>query len=49
VLDDPVMRGLRKPEPAIVGVALGLEKKSLASLWSDLSVQRCTVHKHPRT
>ena len=44
VLDDLEKRGLRKPELAIVDGAPGLEK-ALASLWSDLLVQRCTVHK----
>jgi transposase-like protein len=44
VLDDLVKRGLTKPELAIVDGAPGLEK-ALASLWSDLLVQRCTVHK----
>jgi putative transposase len=45
LLDDLVKRGLRKPELAIVDGAPGLEK-ALAALWSDLPVQRCTVHKH---
>src|SRR5262249_20718902 len=44
VLDDMVKRGLKKPELAIVDGAPGLEK-ALASLWSDVLVQRCTVHK----
>ena len=44
VLDDMVKRGLQEPELAIVDGAPGLEK-ALASLWSDLPVQRCTVHK----
>jgi transposase-like protein len=44
VLDDLVKRGLNKPELAIVDGAPGLEK-ALAGLWSDLLVQRCTVHK----
>lgn len=35
---------LRKPELAIVDGAPGLEK-ALVSLWSDLPIQRCTVHK----
>jgi len=43
-LDDMVKRGLQEPELAIVDGAPGLEK-ALASLWSDLLVQRCTVHK----
>ena len=44
VLDDLVKRGLKQPELAIVDGAPGLEK-ALSSLWSDLLVQRCTVHK----
>ena len=44
VLDDLIQRGLRRPEFVIVDGAPGLEK-ALASLWSDLLVQRCTVHK----
>jgi len=44
VLDDLTSRGLEKPELAIVDGAPGLEK-ALVSLWSDLAIQRCTVHK----
>jgi putative transposase len=44
VLDDLTSRGLKKPELAIVDGAPGLEK-ALVSLWSDLAIQRCTVHK----
>ena len=44
ILDDLSNRGLRKPELAIVDGAPGLEK-ALAALWSDLPIQRCTVHK----
>ena len=44
ILDDLTKRGLRKPELAIVDGAPGLEK-ALVSLWSDLPIQRCTVHK----
>jgi putative transposase len=44
VLDDLVKRGLKKPELAIVDGAPGLEA-ALAALWSDLPLQRCTVHK----
>ena len=44
VLDDLTRRGLGKPEFAIVDGAPGLEK-ALVSLWSDLPIQRCTVHK----
>jgi len=45
LLDDLVNRGLQKPELVIVDGALGLEK-AMAALWSDVPVQRCTVHKH---
>jgi transposase-like protein len=45
LLDDLVKRGLRTPELVIVDGAPGLEK-ALVSLWSDVPVQRCTVHKH---
>jgi putative transposase len=45
LLDDLVERGLRTPELVIVDGAPGLEK-ALAALWSDVPVQRCTVHKH---
>jgi putative transposase len=44
VLDDLIGRGLKKPELAIVDGAPGLEK-ALVTLWSDLLIQRCTVHK----
>jgi transposase-like protein len=44
VLDDLTRRGLKRPELAIVDGAPGLEK-ALASLWPDLPLQRCTVHK----
>jgi transposase-like protein len=45
LLDDLVNRGLKTPELVIVDGAAGLEK-ALAALWSDMPVQRCTVHKH---
>ena len=45
LLDDLVKRGLKTPELVIVDGAVGLEK-ALAALWSDMPVQRCTVHKH---
>ncbi len=45
LLDDLVKRGLKAPELVIVDGAPGLEK-ALAALWSDVPVQRCTVHKH---
>jgi putative transposase len=43
-LDNLIARGLRKPELVIVDGAAGLEK-ALVTLWSDLPIQRCTVHK----
>ena len=45
LLDDLVQRGLKTPELVIVDGAPGLEK-ALAALWSDVPIQRCTVHKH---
>ena len=45
LLDGLVNRGLKTPELVIVDGAPGLEK-ALAALWSDVLVQRCTVHKH---
>jgi putative transposase len=45
LLDDLVKRDLKTPELVIVDGAPGLEK-ALAALWSDMLVQRCTVHKH---
>jgi transposase-like protein len=44
VLDDLAARGLKKPELTIVDGAPGLEK-ALTSLWADIPIQRCTVHK----
>jgi transposase-like protein len=38
-------RPLKTPELVIVDGAPGLEK-ALAALWSDVLIQRCTVHKH---
>ena len=45
VLDDLVGRGLRTPQLVIVDGGAGLDK-ALAALWSEVPVQRCTVHKH---
>ena len=45
LLDDLIQRGLKTPELVIVDGAPGLEN-ALAALWSDVPVQRCTVHKH---
>ena len=45
LLDDLVNRGRKTPELVIVDGAAGLEK-ALTALWSDMPVQRCTVHKH---
>jgi putative transposase len=44
VLDDLTCRGLARPELVIVDGGKGLEA-ALASLWDDVPVQRCTVHK----
>ena len=44
VLDDLTSRGLGRPELVIVDGGKGLEA-ALASLWGDVPVQRCTVHK----
>ena len=44
VLDDLTARGLGKPELVIVDGGKGLEA-ALTSLWDDVPVQRCTVHK----
>jgi putative transposase len=44
LLDGLAVRGLKKPELAIVDGAPGLEA-ALTALWSDLPFQRCTVHK----
>jgi transposase-like protein len=45
LLDDLVKRGMKTPELVIVDGAPGLDK-ALAALWSNVAVQRCTVHKH---
>ena len=45
LLDDLVGRGLQTPALVIVDGSPGLEK-ALAAMWSDIPVQRCTVHKH---
>jgi putative transposase len=44
VLDDLTSRGLARPELVIVDGGKSLEA-ALASLWDDVAVQRCTVHK----
>jgi putative transposase len=44
LLDDLTARGMSKPELVIVDGGKGLEA-ALASLWDDVPVQRCTVHK----
>ncbi len=44
VLDDLISRGMAKPELVVVDGGKGLEA-ALASLWADVPVQRCTVHK----
>lgn len=45
LLDDLVARGLNTPELIILVGAPGLDK-ALVALWSNVPVQRCTVHKH---
>ena len=44
VLDDLATRGMAKPELVVVDGGKGLEA-ALASLWDDVPVQSCTVHK----
>ena len=44
ILDDLAARGMEKPELVIVDGGKGLEAVP-ASLWDDVPVQRCTVHK----
>ncbi len=44
MLEDLLARGLKAPELLIVDGGKGLEA-ALASLWNDIPVQRCTVHK----
>ncbi len=43
-MKDFLARGLKAPELLIVDGGKGLEA-ALAGLWSDIPVQRCTVHK----
>ena len=43
VLDDLIRRGLRRPDFLIVDGGAGLAC-ALAAVWSDVPVQRCTVH-----
>jgi putative transposase len=45
LLEDLVRRGLVTPDLIIVDGAAGLDQ-ALAALWSNVPVQRCTVHKH---
>ena len=45
VLDDLILRGLRRPEFLIVDGAPGLEN-TITAVWDGVAVQRCTVHKH---
>jgi putative transposase len=44
VLDDLMARGMARPELVVVDGGKGLEA-ALTSLWDDVPVQRCTVHK----
>src|SRR5947199_4531372 len=45
LLDDLAKRGMGTPDLVVVDGGSGLEA-ALARLWSDVPVQRCTVHKH---
>ena len=44
VLEDLMARGMARPDLVVVDGGKGLEA-ALASLWDDVPVQRCTVHK----
>ena len=44
LLDDLTARGMAKPELVVVDGGKGLEA-AVASLWTAVPVQRCTVHK----
>jgi len=44
VLDNLISRGLRRPELLIVDGGSGLDA-ALAAIWSNVPIQRCTVHK----
>ncbi len=44
VLDDLTGRGMARPELVVVDGGKGLEA-ALASLWDNVAIQRCTVHK----
>ena len=44
LLDDLTARGMAKPELIVVDGGKGLEA-AVASLWTAVPVQRCTVHK----
>jgi transposase-like protein len=43
-LDDLIARGLKKPLLAVIDGGAGL-RSALREAWSDVPVQRCTVHK----
>jgi len=45
VLNDLVKRGLRRPDLVIIDGGAGLES-AIATIWGEVPVQRCTVHKH---
>jgi putative transposase len=45
VLNDLVKRGLRQPDLLIIDGGAGLES-AIATIWGEVPVQRCTVHKH---
>jgi putative transposase len=44
MLEDLMARGMARPDLVVVDGGKGLEA-ALASLWDDVPVQRCTVHK----
>ena len=45
LLDDLVKRGMQTPDLVMVDGGKGLDA-ALAALWTNVPVQRCTVHKH---
>jgi transposase-like protein len=45
LLDDLLKRGMQTPDLVMVDGGKGLDA-ALAALWTNVPVQRCTVHKH---
>ena len=45
LLDDLLKRGTQTPDLVMVDGGKGLDA-ALAALWTNVPVQRCTVHKH---